>query len=266
MAKQLGLALEKPAAKTWGGARKGAGRKPSAPRTSGALPHRSRDEHAARWPVHVTLRAREGVPRLRQEEVLRALYGCFRRATARGRRFVHFSLQGNHLHIIMESQGRDALARALKGFASATARAFNRVLRRRGPLWEDRYHRHDLRTPTEVHRALAYVLHNARKHAASALERAKCMTTLDAFSSAAWFDGWDDGGTKRARALEAALAQRGFTRCTAAARTFLLARGFRRLGPIAFTFGFGQEPDSSEHFAAPPGPTSRCSTRPSASA
>ena len=231
MERQLELGADVTTPKKWGGARKGAGRKRGSPNAKGIVTHRARDEHLARWPVHVTLRAREGVPSLRQIAVLRALHGCFRRANARGRRLVHFSLQSNHLHVIMESNGRVAIANAVKGFASGAARAFNRVLRRKGPLWEDRYHRHDLKTPTEAHHAIAYVLHNARKHGNANLKGA-----LDVFSSAAWFDGWDEDGARAARALEATLAQRGFTRCTAAPRTFLLARGYRRLGGVPFAF------------------------------
>jgi putative transposase len=183
--------------------------------------------------MHVTLRACGDVPPLRREAILRALHGCLRRATARGGGFVHFSLQDDHLHVLMEARSRDLIARAIKGFASVAARAFNRVLGRRGPLWQDRYHRHDLRTPTEVHHALGYVLHNMRKHARNGFERVKRALELDPYSSAAWFEGWDAAGARAARKLEVALTQRGLVRCTALPRTFLLARGWGRLGPIA---------------------------------
>jgi putative transposase len=228
MTRQLSLEIDDENKPTWGGARPGAGRPRNPDRTTGVIPHRAREEHVGRHPIHVTLRAREDVPSLRREAALRALHGCLRRATARGRRFVHFSLQVDHLHVVMEAGARDLVARAIKGFASVTARAFNRVFARSGQLWQDRYHRHDLRTPTEVHRALTYVLHNARKHARIAID------SLDPYSSAAWFEGWDEIGAKAAHALEAALARRGLTRCTATPKTFLLARGFLRVGPILF--------------------------------
>jgi hypothetical protein len=44
------------------------------------------------------------------------------------------------------------------------ARALNRVLRRSGRVWGDRYHRRDLATPHEVRHALVYVLDNVKKH------------------------------------------------------------------------------------------------------
>jgi hypothetical protein len=63
------------------------------------------------------------------------------------------------------------------------AKAVNRLLRRHGALWGDRYHARQLETPSEVRRALVFVLQNWKKHVPGA-------RGLDPRSSAAWFDGW----------------------------------------------------------------------------
>ena len=67
--------------------------------------------------------------------------------------------------------------------AIRVAKAINRALRRRGHVWDGRYHSHALRSPREVRNAIVYVLQNARKHIRGA-------RGLDPRSSAAWFDGW----------------------------------------------------------------------------
>jgi putative transposase len=154
-------------------------------------------------------------------------------AVARGRRIVHFSLQDDHLHLILEAADRERIARTIQGFASIVARGFNRVLGRKGKLWEERYHRRDLRTPTEVHRALGYVLQNFRKHASHTEQLEVRMGALDPFSSAAWFDGWDECGGARASELAAKLEAHGFSRCTSPPRTFLLQVGFRRVSLVS---------------------------------
>jgi REP element-mobilizing transposase RayT len=133
---------------------------------------------------------------LRTGAILRALYGCVERATTRGRQIIAFSLQTNHLHLIIEAGDRENVTETVRGLASVTARRFNRCLGREGGFWQDRYHRHDLRTPTEIRNAVAYVLHNRRKHL-----RERGLPDdggLDAFSSAAWFDGWDERGAAAA--------------------------------------------------------------------
>lgn len=65
------------------------------------------------------------------------------------------------------------------------ARAVNRLLFRRGRVFADRYHRHDLRSARETRNALVYVLQNITKHA-----RVIGGPVADPWSSAASFDGW----------------------------------------------------------------------------
>jgi hypothetical protein len=91
--------------------------------------------------------------------------------------------QRDPLHLLVEAEGAAALARGCQGLAVRVARAVNRVLRRRGSLWADRYHARRLATPAEVRRALVYVLQNWMKHVPGACG-------LDSRSSAAWFTGW----------------------------------------------------------------------------
>ena len=45
------------------------------------------------------------------------------------------------------------------------ARALNKVMRRNGTVFADRYYAHILKTPTEAARAVRYVLENWRVHA-----------------------------------------------------------------------------------------------------
>ncbi len=80
-------------------------------------------------------------------------------------RLVHYSLQGNHAHLIVEANDADALGRGMKAVGARLARAVNQIFDRSGPVLADRYHARVLRTPREVRNAIAYVLLNARRHA-----------------------------------------------------------------------------------------------------
>jgi putative transposase len=147
----------------WGGARKGAGRKREASRPQ--VPHRPRGKfrNAA---LHVTVRMRYEVWNLRTRRCLRALRHAFERGCSRfGLRVIHFSVQGNHIHMIVEAPDPQSLARAMKGLEVRMARALNKVMNRRGPVFADRYHAHLLRTPREAAHAVRYVLENWTVHA-----------------------------------------------------------------------------------------------------
>jgi len=157
--KQLSLTL-----RTWGGKRKGAGRKPHGPRPG--IPHVARTRLSKHHPVHVTWRMMPHVWNLRSRRCFRLLSEAFASGCDQlGFRLVHFSVQGNHLHLVVEAPDAARLARGLQGLAVRIARRLNRLMRRKGRVFADRYHAHILRTPAEVARAVAYVLGNFFVHA-----------------------------------------------------------------------------------------------------
>ena len=171
-----------------GGVRAGAGRKRAHPERRPSVPHVPRPAHAPGMPVHVTLRARREVAFLRSEVVLGEVKGAFSRGQREDFRIVAFSVQRDHVHLVLESEGSERLRRGLQGLTTRLARAINRALRRRGRVWADRYHRRDLANPAEVRTALVYVLQNGRKHGVVR------PGALDPASSASLFFGWTAEG------------------------------------------------------------------------
>jgi REP element-mobilizing transposase RayT len=161
--KQLLLALPKR-----GGRQPGAGR----PRTReypgvvGTLvPHLARKSFASRRAVHVTQRLRPGVGYLRKQGPAEVVLGAFREAGDRnGMRIAHYSIQGNHLHIVVEAEDAAALSRGMQGLAVRIARRLNRHLGRRGPVFADRYHANVLESRRQVANAVRYVVGNYRHH------------------------------------------------------------------------------------------------------
>jgi REP element-mobilizing transposase RayT len=203
--------------RSWGGRRAGAGRRPAPGRRS--VPHRKRVGHAAHCPAHVTLRAQSGLPSLRDTRTFKAVRPALRAASRRGFRVVQFSVQADHVHLLVESDSPAAFTRGVQGLAVRVARAVNRALGRRGSLWADRYHARLLRTPREVRNALVYVLQNWRKHVPGA-------RGMDPRSSAGWFEGWDRG----IREIRSATGPGSGP--VAASRTWLVRVGWRRHGLI----------------------------------
>jgi REP element-mobilizing transposase RayT len=102
---------------------------------------------------------------------------------------VQFSIMSNHLHLIVEAKDRESLSRGMQGLLVRIARGLNRLWRRVGSVFSDRYHDVILRTPRQVRNALIYVLRNAFKH------RMRLEQELDMFSSGPWFDGWKESFT-----------------------------------------------------------------------
>jgi hypothetical protein len=179
--------------RTHGGKRARAGRKPVVPGRS-RVRHAARPEAEPRFPAHLTLRMCPGVPRLRNFELCKVLrrafvYGCRKD----GFRICQFSIQGSHVHLVCEAGSAEARARGMQGWGVRVARGINGYSGRTGKVFDDRYHLELLRTPTQVRNALCYVLQNARRHGLRLDPR---FHGADPFSSAWWFDGWDDASWK----------------------------------------------------------------------
>ncbi|MCA1827217.1 MAG: transposase [Myxococcales bacterium] len=116
--------------------------------------------------MHVTLRTLAGVGYLRRQRVLSAIEEAFRQARVRfGMRIVHYSIQGNHLHLLLEAESREALSKGMQGLAIRVAKTLNRLFNHRGQVWADRDHAHVLKTRREAANALRYVLGNFARHA-----------------------------------------------------------------------------------------------------
>ncbi len=211
--------------RTHGGARAGAGRPPASSRPG--VSHLPRPSHSRHHPVHVTLRAVAGLPTLRGAASFRRIRAALAAARERfGMRLAHFSVQRDHLHLVVEATDRRALSRGVQGLAIRVARAVNRRLERSGRVFADRYHAHALKTPREVKNALGYVLCNGRKHGGAATVPAGYA---DGCSSAPWFDGW---ARPHALVFASATHPDGPDPPVVRPETWLLRRGWRRRGLI----------------------------------
>jgi REP element-mobilizing transposase RayT len=220
-AAQLGLAL--PPGR--GGYRKNAGRRPKAGGRAG-VSHHGRDAVSGREPVHVTLRCLDHVWNLRSRRAFAVIAPAIVRAQ-RGDEFsvAHFSVQGNHLHLLVEARDDRVLSEGMQGLSVRLAKGLNRMMGRHGKVFSDRYHAHVLRAPAEVRRALAYVLLNHRSHLAR-IGEAPAGGPLDPYSSAAAFDGW-------APSVDAPRPHPRAAAVVAEARTWLLRAGWRRRGLLS---------------------------------
>ena len=194
-------------AKTHGGKRAGAGRKPKG--TRAGSPHKKRPTLKPRHPVHVVLRVHAEIGSLRK----RVTYAALREATitvalrelhdnkeGQGNgafRIVHISIQRTHVHLLVEADHQTALSRGLQSFQISAAKHLNRAVsiarklprRRRGTVFPDRFHQEIITTPRQARHALAYVLNNWRKHREDE-SRATRAWNVDPFSTGALFTGW----------------------------------------------------------------------------
>jgi REP element-mobilizing transposase RayT len=164
------------------------------------------------------MRAHRLVPWLRSQALASVVARAVALSGKPSFRILQFSVQGNHLHLVVEASDRASLSRGIQGLSVRLARQLNRRLGRTGRIWGDRYHARSLRTPREVRNGLVYVLMNHKKHGGH--------DAIDSLSSARWFAGWSPHAAARAQQLPSLHDHPA----TAAPRTWLARIGWRRHG------------------------------------
>jgi putative transposase len=161
-----------------------------------------------------------------------AIRGADRRDQDRFR-ITGYTVQYDHMHLIVEASDKRALSSGVKSFAIRIARRVNELVGRRGRFWADRWFGRELTSPRQVRRALVYVHANFRKHARRALGPG-----IDPYSSGRWFDGWElrpagkgaDAGTRADAGKGADVLPESAP--VSRPRTWLARAGWRREGLI----------------------------------
>jgi REP element-mobilizing transposase RayT len=182
--------------KTHGGKRAGAGRPPKAKRSSER--HERRPTHDRRHPVHITIRVADDISGLRKRDMYMAIReSTITTAKREDFHIVHFTIQGNHIHLIVEATNKLTITRGMQGFQISASKHINGVMtersgtRRTGQVFPDRYHSRALTTPREVRNAIAYVLNNWRRHGEDRASFARTWK-VDPFSNGIDFPGWKE--------------------------------------------------------------------------
>ena len=130
-------------------------------RKSSRVPHETRPE--VNGPLHVVLRIRRGLPGLRTPRALRRLERAFRAGKEKlGFGLVHYSVQHDHVHLVVEATSKQELARGMQGLNIRLAKTLNSPWsRRRGSVFAERYFALAL---TGIRQMWRTVLGNGRKH------------------------------------------------------------------------------------------------------
>ena len=172
-----------------GGRRAGAGRKPS--KDSGVA-HTRRPDIGGEVPGIVTLKIENVTDwggNMRDPVTLKVILACFEIAKDRfGMRICHYSVQSNHIHLLIEADDRDCYIRGMRGLTTRLARNLNKHWGRKGKLFTDRYDGKRMADGLHVQNSIRYLGGNDLKH-----NCAYTITPFDPCSSAAAFKGWVEG-------------------------------------------------------------------------
>lgn len=154
-----------------GGRRQGSGRKRL---HSKGVSHRSREKVTRRTPLHINFKYRTEI---KNKATLNILKRAILNGRSHGLRILHFSLQHNHVHLIVEADNNYILSKGMRSVTVTMAKGINQ-----GRIQLQRYHLHVLKTIQETKNAIRYVVFNKQRHEKGT------YSNIDEYTS---FPGWE---------------------------------------------------------------------------
>jgi REP element-mobilizing transposase RayT len=130
--------------------------------------HRSRPELLKAKPVHVTIKANKNiVPNLRSKVLYKEIRQSMKRARILGIRIIHFTVQRDHVHMMMEADNKQQLGESMRVLSISLSKRLSHVLKRKVKALKSRYHLHILKSLQEIKNAKNYIVNNSIKHGTS---------------------------------------------------------------------------------------------------
>ena len=167
--------------------------------------------------AHVTIKLIKGLPSLRSTEASEVILEGIRRVNEKGVvRIVHYSIQSNHVHMLVEAENSADLSKGMASLNTGLGMRLNRLFDRvgEGSVFQQRFHMVVISTPAQMKNALLYVLKNHEHHVG---KRRPGSKLFDPYSSASTFPFW--------RGYTASESSEG---PTVEPRTWLLTRGWSK--------------------------------------
>lgn len=150
-----------------GGRRSGSGRKRIHSR---GVAHRSREEVSLRTPLHINFKYRVSI---KNKNCLRLLKRAILNARRHGLAVIHFSLQHNHVHLLVEATSNEILTKGMRSLTVTMVKGISK-----GRIQIERYHLHVLRTLRETKNAVHYVLFNEQRHYGNRIDGFSSLLSL----------------------------------------------------------------------------------------
>ena len=134
--------------------------------------------------IHVVWRIRRGLPTLRTPRSSKRLESAFRKSKEQpGFILTQYSIQNEHLHVMVEVEDRQKLSRGLQALGIRIAKTLNSLWhRKKGQVFAERYFAIAVKGWSRIRSTVRYIVNNGRKHGTWTVKGKP-----DPFSSGPWF-------------------------------------------------------------------------------
>ncbi len=129
-----------------------------------SIRHRKREVFSKPKSMHLTIKIEAIKGRIKNKSILKVLKRAILRARGRGLRIVHFTLEYNHVHLLVESSNEKTLALGMMVFGVTFSKGINKYHATSGRVYRHRYHQRFIKTARDLKHVMNYIFTNGIKH------------------------------------------------------------------------------------------------------
>lgn len=126
--------------------------------------HIARDEIKRLTALHLTIKIKKDKSSLRNKQVLKILHSSIKKARRLGLRILHYTLEYDHVHFLVEADNNEILGKGMQSFGISFSKGINKMKALKGQVFKNRYHFRKLKTSAEIKNVINYIMGNSIKH------------------------------------------------------------------------------------------------------
>lgn len=114
--------------------------------------------------LHLTIKVKRIKAEMKNRTVLILLKRAILNARKQGLRIIHFSLEYDHVHLLVEAADNLVLGKGMQAFGVTLSKAINRLKKLNGEVYKHRYHFRKITSTRELKVVMNYIFSNGMKH------------------------------------------------------------------------------------------------------
>jgi REP element-mobilizing transposase RayT len=126
--------------------------------------HISREDIKKPTSLHLTIKVRENKADIKNKQILKALHHSIKRARMKRLKIVHYTLEYNHIHLLVEAEIKQLVHQGMQAFGISLAKKINTIKRLKGTVYKHRYHLRKINSPRDLKNVLHYIFNNGIHH------------------------------------------------------------------------------------------------------
>jgi REP element-mobilizing transposase RayT len=117
--------------------------------------------------LHLTVKILRAKANLKNKMILSILKRSIMNARKMGLRVIHYSLEYDHVHLLIEAENNFILGKGMQAFGVTFSKALNRLRKIKGSVYKHRYHFRKIVGARQLKNVMNYIFSNGLKHKTS---------------------------------------------------------------------------------------------------